>query len=72
MFSVKIHQNQKQIHQNTHLQTLCETFLQTYTYSNLTLPNLWRVTNLVFGGVSFHFWNKKRTGYNVFDELSIK
>ena len=62
MFSMNIHRNQLHIDQNTHLQTLFETLLKTFTYSNLTYPNQWRVTNLVFGGLSFHF----------LDELSIQ
>ena len=36
-----------------------ETLIQTSTVSNLTQPNRWEVANLVFGGVSFHFWIKK-------------
>ena len=42
---------------NSHFQTLNEILIQTYTYSNL-----WRVTNVVFGGVSFHLWIKKGLG----------
>ena len=53
---MNVHQNLMHIGGNVHLQTLYETLIQTYTYSNLTYPNLWGVTNLVFGGVSFHFW----------------
>ena len=66
MFSMNIHQNWMHIDQNTHLQTPYETLLQTYTYSKLTLPNLWRVTKVVFGGVSFGL---KKDGLAFFDEL---
>ena len=51
MFSMNVLQNLMHNDQNSHLQTLNETLIQTYTYSNL-----WRETNVVFGGVSFHLW----------------
>ena len=41
---MNVHRNQKHIDRNTHLQIL----IQTHTYSNLTLPNLWSVTNVTF------------------------
>ena len=44
MYSMNVHRNQKHIDQNAHLQIL----IQTQTYSNLTLPNLWSVTNVTF------------------------
>ena len=59
-FSMSIHQNPMHISQNTHLQTLYENLQRTRSYSNLTEPDLWGITDLVFGGVTFQFWIKKR------------
>ena len=63
---MNIRQNRTHIDQNTYLQTPYETLLQTNTYPKLTLPNLWRVTNVVFGGVSFGL---KKGRASFFDEL---
>ena len=50
LFSMNSHQNWKHIDQNSHLQTQ-----QISTNSNITEPDVWKVANEVFGGVSFHF-----------------
>ena len=44
LFSIKFHQNQKQIERKNYLQTLYQTLLKTCTYSNLTKRNLWKVS----------------------------
>ena len=43
VFSVNVLRNWKNIDEYTHLQTPNKTLILTYTYSNLTSPNLWRV-----------------------------
>ena len=68
---MSIHQNLMHINQNTHLQTLYENLQKSCSFSNLTEPDLWGITYLVFGGVTFQFWIKKGAP-NFFYELSIQ
>ena len=73
MFFMNVHRNWMHIDRNTHLLTLSETLLQAYTYSNLTFPDLWRVTNVhkcLEVCLSTFGFNKDRLA--VFDELQIQ
>ena len=51
MFSMNVHRNLMANAQNAHLKTLSYKCIHTQTKSNI-----WRVTNVMFGGVSVHFW----------------
>ena len=56
---MNVHRNLIHVVQNTHLRKLCETLIQSYIYSNLTLANLWIVTNVVLQVCLFNFGFKK-------------
>ena len=51
MFSMNVHRNLLANAQNANLKTLSYKCIHTQTISNL-----WRVTKVMFGGVSVHFW----------------
>ena len=73
MFSMNVHRNYMHIDRNTHLLTLSETLLQAYTYSNLTFPDLWRVTNVhKCLEVCLSTFGLKKGQASCFDELQIQ
>ena len=67
MFSMNVHANLMHIDQNAHHKTLSYKCIHTQTKSNL-----WRVTNVMWGGVSVHFWIFFKVRASFFNLLSIQ